>query len=278
MSLSTILRSPLVHFFVLGGCIFALFAMVDDTPPPPEPDALTLSADEARRIAQRFEQTWSRPPTADELDALMQSWALEEAFVREATALGLERGDPVIRQRLNLKMKFLAEGGAAALDADDATLQAYLDAHPDKFRRPAEVAFDQLQLSAQEASDPEAILAALRAGTDPATLAAPSLLPMRIGMMAAPVIGRSFGAGFAASLSELPQGEWAGPVQSGYGMHLVRVTERVPGAMPALDEVRARVETAWRAEKAKEASAAFGEMLLSRYNVSLPPVDEVLAE
>ena len=44
----------------------------------------------------------------------------------------------------------------------------------------------------------------------------------------------TFGADFARAIVALPEGEWPGPVTSGYGLHLVRVTGRKAGEMPAL--------------------------------------------
>ena len=171
MTLRTLLRSPLLHFCLIGACIFAGYALLDDTPPQPAPDAITLSPDEADRIVQQFRMTWNRSPSVAELDRLMQAWALEEALVREARALGLARGDPVIRQRLTQKMNFIAEGSAAGATADDATLQAHLEAHPDTFRRPATLAFQQIPLTPDQADQAPALLATLEDGADPAWIA-----------------------------------------------------------------------------------------------------------
>ncbi len=117
MTLRKIVLSPLLHFFALGALIFAGYWALNDQPTAPRPGEITLSPAEASRLMQQFTATWNRPPTERELEGLMRTWALEEANVREALTLGLDRGDSVIRQRLNLKMQFLAESGAAALDA-----------------------------------------------------------------------------------------------------------------------------------------------------------------
>ena len=46
-------------------------------------------------------------------------------------------------------------------------------------------------------------------------------------------VAKQFGENFAATLGELPPGEWRGPVESGYGVHLVFVSERTEGRIPA---------------------------------------------
>jgi hypothetical protein len=70
----------------------------------------------------------------------------EEVYVREALALGLDRDDAVIRRRLQTKMEFLTESGAEAVQPDDATLEAHLEANSDRFAEPALVAFEQILL------------------------------------------------------------------------------------------------------------------------------------
>ena len=51
-------------------------------------------------------------------------------------------------------------------------------------------------------------------------------------------VSSQFGAKFAEQLAALTPGQWQGPVDSGYGVHLVLVTERSDGRLPALGEIR----------------------------------------
>lgn len=276
MNALRVLRSPLLHFFALGGLIFVAFALLNDDPITADPDAISLNPTEAARLVDQFVATWNRPPTESELDGLMQAWAMEEAQVREALALGLDRGDAVIRQRLNLKMQFLAESGAAALVADEEVLQAHLDANSARFASPAQFAFDQILLPDDEGGLDD-IQTALYEGADPAEMGRPSLLPVHLPLTSAPVIDRMYGSGFAEALAAQPGTDWQGPVQSGYGLHLVRVTDRREAAMPPLSAIRDQVEQDWRAAKAREMREAFGQALLDRYELNLPSAAEVLA-
>lgn len=274
MTLRIILHSQLVHFFVLGSLIFTAYAMLDDEPNVPAPDTINLTETEASRLVQKFSATWNRPPTVQELENLMQAWTLDEAYVREALALGLDRGDEVIRQRLAQKMRFLAESSAAALEADDTMLQSYLNAHPDLFMQPARLAFEQVILASDQ--DASEVFELLNDGADPATLGTSSLLPPSFPMSPAPVIDQTFGAGFHAALKDLPIGDWQGPVRSSYGQHLVVLTDRADPVLPPLSEIRARVEAEWRASKMAKIRESFGERLLTRYTVSLPDAEELL--
>jgi len=275
MNLHKILRSPLLHFFALGALIFAGFAVIDDAPPPARSDAITLTPEAAGRLVEQFTATWNRPPTEQELEGLMRNWALEEANVREALALGLDRGDSVIRQRLNLKMQFVAESGAASLTPNDAELQVFLEENAERFTQPARVAFEQVVLP--QDADATDLIKQLENGADPSTLGSVSLLPYIFPMTPSPVIERTFGNGFHVGLAELPVGRWDGPIQSGYGQHLVRVTERTDATFPPLSEIGDQVESEWRASEMRDMRESFAEALLDRYSVTLPDAAEVLS-
>lgn len=280
MIVRKILLSPLVHFFALGGLIFAIFAVVNDDPDaaPDTADFITLSPSEAERLVEQFSSTWNRPPNREELTALMQSWALEEAFVREALSLGLDRGDAVVRQRLSMKMQFIAEAGAATGEVDNAMLQTYLEENAERFARPPQFSFEQILLPAHTPGAVERSLARLAEGADATTLGQPTLLPASMPLTAAPLIDRTFGSGFGASLGALPVGDWAGPVESGYGLHLVRVSSMTEAQLAPLADIRDRVEAEWRASDARRMRESFGNALLERYTVNLPDADGILQQ
>jgi hypothetical protein len=277
VTLLKLFRSPLLHFFAVAGLIFFIFTAVNDDPPQAEPDSIILNAREAKRLADQFTATWNRKPTESELTSLMKKWTLEEAFVREALTLGLDQGDAVIRQRLSMKMGYLAESSAAGLPADDEVLQTFLKENPERFMVPSQIAFDQLLIEPNSSKDEvSAIRTALQGGANPLKFGRQSLLPASISMTPAPAIDRTFGESFSKSLAQLPMKTWQGPIKSGYGMHMVRITDRKEATTPPLAEIRERVETEWRADKAQEMKDAYAQSLLKRYTISLPSAAEVL--
>lgn len=268
--------SPLVHFFALAALIFAVHAALDGGGAAPTGKTIRMTAAEADRLVQTFTATWKRPPTISELDALMRNWVRVEVNVREARALGLDRDDVVIRQRLTQKMRFLAETGAATLVPDEAALQAYLDRNAARFLTPARIAFAQVLLPVDQDAAP--VQALLGGGADPAPLGAASLLPSRLPATPGPVIDRTFGTGFHAALLSFPVGQWRGPVESSYGQHLVRIESRTEAALPPLPDIRERVEAEWRAAEMETLRDSLERTLLSRYRVSLPDAATVLGQ
>ena len=82
-------------------------------------------------------------------------------------------------------------------------------------------------------------------------------------------IVKQFGEKFTARLGELAPGQWDGPIESGYGVHLVRISERTEGRVPALTEVRDTVRREWANTRRLESNEKFFAELLKRYVVTI---------
>jgi hypothetical protein len=263
------LREPLVHFFLLGAVLFALYAIVN---PDAAGDPAEIVVDERiiDGLATRFERTWRRQPTAQELDALIDNWVREEVLYREGLALGFDRDDPVVRRRIAQKLEFVADAGAEA--PDDAALEAWLADHAQDYLVPARFHFEQRYFGSERHGDGldravSEALAKLQAGVDVAGDG--TLLPARVDGDPAGRIDAVFGLGFAAQLEALPQRIWAGPVESAFGAHLVRVTEHFPVRQPELAEVREAVSRDAMRARTDAADAAFFQSILQRYTVRI---------
>jgi hypothetical protein len=272
--LQKILREPLFHFLVLGAGLFVLFGVVGQ-PAEERPNQIVVSAAKVENLAELFKRTWRRPPTQPELDGLIEDHVKEEILYREALALGLERDDIVIRRRLRQKMEFISEDVAQPAEPTETELQTFLAEHPDRFREPSRVSFTQVYLSPDRRGedawgDAERMLVGLDSGRfDPADSGDPLLLEQDYRELAAPDVERLFGQGFAADIAELPIGRWSGPVESGYGLHLVLVDELTPARLPELDEIRGVVTNEWRAARLVEANEVFYEALRAAYEVTV---------
>jgi peptidyl-prolyl cis-trans isomerase C len=255
-----LLREPLVHFFVLGALVFALFGNSTSA----DERRIVIDAARVERLAGQYAQNFRRAPTASELDALIRDDVKEEVYYREALRLGLDRDDEVVRRRMRSKMEAFEDTAEDIPAPDDATLQRWLTAHPDRFAGEATYAFDQRYLGA-DARGARSALAQLRAGHEFAGAAIP--LPAHFEAVSAGETAELFGDAFPALLDKLPVDEWSGPVASGLGAHLVRIRARTPAAPPRLFAIHQRVENDWRAAMARERSERAYSALLGRYDV-----------
>jgi hypothetical protein len=267
-----LLREPLFHFLIIGSLLFVLFSIVSGPAPAPI-NTILISPERVTQLASGFEAVRKRPPTDDELRVLVDSFVREEVYYREALALGLERDDTVIRRRLQQKMEFLTDDGAALLETQPGDLEEYYQANFSKFQVPPEIALTQVFLGQKPAPDDIAkALATLQSDntTDPSLWGEVTLLPRALRLSTSIEIDGIFGSGFFDGLMQFPADYWSGPIQSGYGFHLVRIDERLPARVPPLNDVRDATEREWRAEKSRELHEMVYARLLQRYTVVMP--------
>jgi hypothetical protein len=271
-----LLAEPLLHFFILGAALFGLFGLLG-RPFGDRRQRIVVTPGQIEHLANTFARTWQRPPASLELDALIDDHIRDEVYAREAMALGLDRDDVVVRRRLRQKMEFLTEEAGATTPPSDDELAAFLAAHAERYRVEPRLAFRQVFLSADRRgeraeADARAALARL-AGAGPdadvSTLGDPLLLPDDVPLSSLSEIARLFGEPFSARLLETEPGRWVGPIESGYGVHVVYVRQREGGRTPALSEVRDAVLRDWEAEQRKAMLEAAYRKLLDHYAVTV---------
>ncbi len=268
MSFRRILREPLLHFLLIGLALFLYFGHVAGG--DSDNRRIVITQGQVDDLARQFQATWSRPPTAAELQRLVDSYVHDEVLYREGMAAGLGRDDAVIKRRIRQKIEVMAEEEGARASPTDADLGAYLSAHPEKFRQPAVVSFEQIYFDPALAGTP-ARVAAAKAALDigkPATgLGKPSMLPGRVERESLDTVARDYGEAFAAALESLPRGAWAGPVTSGLGIHLVRISAWTPATAPPLGEVRAQVQREWENARRTQGLEASYQQMRAHYDV-----------
>lgn len=272
------LREPLLHFALIGILLFTVYGWMN--PAGKTGDRIVVSRAVVDDLARQHEARWMRVPSEQELAGLVEAHVRDEILFREGVSLGLDRDDPVIKRRVRQKLDIVAEEQLASSAPTDADLAAYLSAHPDRFMRPAVVSFEQVFLDGSRPAtvverEAAAAKAALARGADPTRLGQPTLLPQRIDAVPIDRIARDFGGRFAQHVETLPLGEWAGPIASGLGAHLVRVSARLPAALPPLDAVRPQVAREWENARRERSRDESYRKLRAGYEVvietALPP-------
>lgn len=272
--LKKILHEPLTHFFLAGALVFFLYSLLE----PEVASERQVLIDEA--VIERLKSGWrlrsNREPTAVELDGLLADHLYEELFSREARALGLEYGDPVIRRRLAQKMNLLAESSAQQLEPGEDELRAWHDAHPELYRTEPRLGFKHIYFShdrpgGRAVDDAMALLSRLE-GAD-ATAGRPDagdsfMLPREFTDIGRSQLGRLFGEEFATTLLALETGSWQGPALSGYGYHLVYLHRMEDAAPIPFAESRPRVLQDWQRHRIEQAEKNLLEELKSRYEIT----------
>ena len=266
------LGEPILHFLLIGVALFGAHRWL--APADSDGHRIVITKGVVDDLVTQHVAAKGREPSGAELTGLIEAYVRDEILYREGLILGLDRDDLVVKRRVRQKIEVMAEEEASTAAPTDADLSAYLLANQGRFAQPAILTFEQVFLG-PSLSGPRLVQAvavtrnAVRSGADVRELGTPSLLPHRRTRMPADLVARDFGPSFAEELEKVAVGEWVGPVESSFGAHYVRVTERTPAAAPPLADVRDQVLREWESERRQRARADAYARMRGAYEVSV---------
>ncbi len=276
------LREPLVHFLLIGSLLFVIYRMWGHSSQPGS-DRIQLTLDDVRQLEIGFAAQWQRGPTPEELSGLVENRVREEVLYREALTLGLDKDDDIVKRRMAQKMQFLAEDVANAHEPTIAELKAWFDKNGSRFVLPGRITFHHLYFSPDQRgrrAHDDAVKALARITGqlyDSKTAAAPAdpfMFQDYYADRSPEQLTKDFGSQFAQAVFKLKSGSWQGPVESGYGWHLVFVDSLTPGRIPAFEEVEPDVKSAWLADQREQSWTKAYTAMRAKYTVSLPAPPE----
>lgn len=138
------LREPLLHFVLIGAALFALdhalLAQRDD------PRQIVIDARVDADAAELFRAARGRLPDADERRALRRTWLDNEVLYREGLALGVDKGDSAIRERVIFKALSVVDANDQPPPADTTRLRAWFEQHRARYDEPARFDFEEAVL------------------------------------------------------------------------------------------------------------------------------------
>ena len=273
--MNKLLKEPLLHFLLLGAVLFAVNAWrAKERPADTAAPRIEVTAAVIERLRAASERQFGKAPNAEELRGLVMAHIREEVFYREAQALGLDRDDTIVRRRLAQMMEFLTGDIAGASEPADAVVREFFEKNAARYAKAGRVSFRHVYFKKEkrgagtEAAAVEA-LAALAKGASDETMGDPFLHGFEFSEREQDDVIASFGREFAEKLAALPTGEWSGPVESSYGLHLVRVEARMEPRAVKFDEVRETVLRDFHDERRSIANNEVFEKLRERYQVTV---------
>lgn len=271
------LKDPLAVFLLLGVVIFA----VDAWGPDPDDEVINVGVLDIARLSDQWRAQMGRDPTETELAGLVDAHVREEMLVREALRMGLDANDVIIRRRLAQKLTFLTEDLALLEPATDAQLAEFFEADVERYRVPARFTFSHIYFSPDRRETARAdAAAALPEVTEDnwRTIGDPFMLRRTYAHVTVGDIRKDFGTAFSEALPRLEGDGWVGPVESGYGFHLVRIDRRTASRLPDFGEVRERVAVDYDSKRRSDANDSYYETLAAQYRVDIETPDPVAGQ
>ena len=277
------MREPLAHFLLIGLALFVAYRAFNPRAGQTGSYQIALTTDDVRQLQSTFAAQWQRAPSPEEMRGLIEQKIREEILYRQALQLGLEKDDVIIKRRLAQKMQFLAEDVAAAHQPTTGELKAWYSKNSAQFALPSRFSFRHLYFSPdrrgeQAHDDAMKALTTIRAEREEskaaAALADRFMFQDYYADRTPEELEKEFGAQFAPAVQKLKPGAWQGPVESGYGWHLVFVDSVVPGRIPVFEEVEADVKNAWLADQKQQAWQKAYEDMRAKYTIVLPTIPD----
>jgi len=271
-------KEPLLHFLLIGAVLFGAYAWRNRTAPGESKiRQVRVSEDDVLWLKETWAKQWQREPTRDELRVLVTEFLKEELLAREAREMGLDQNDIIVRRRLAQKVEFLVQDTSQLAEPTEDDLRKFYAAHPEPFSEPARVSFTHVYFSREKrkdaAADANAVLARLGDHQPSALDPQPSemgdrlLLDSNFSDIDQQAVAGQFGEKFATAVFAQPAGSWRGPIDSGYGLHLVRVLSQTPARRREFAQVRLHVLDRWREQRRQESNGEYFAGLLKKYDV-----------
>jgi len=265
------LREPLLHFMLLGGLLYAASRVF-----APGATDMHIQVDAARveRLVRLYQLQTGAAPTNAQREQLIADFVRDEVLYREARKLGLDKGDEMVRRRLVQKMDFLNSNIANLEMPSEAQLRAFHRENAAQFTEPARLSFTHVYFSpdgrspgAARAAAAAALAAHLASSAD---IAQGDRAPVasQFDTVGRDEVQLTFGhSPIVDALMQAQPGQWVGPVESGYGWHLVRVIERQNPVPTSFEQAKAAVTEAWQREAGQHAERTRLAALMRQYTV-----------
>ncbi|WNJ18428.1 peptidylprolyl isomerase [Pontibacter sp. G13] len=261
--MSKFLSQPLVHFLLIGALLFGLYTWVSPDEPPAQ---ILIGESEVNAWADKWELQWGRPPTSSEIAVLTEQFIESEILYREALEMGLDHHDEVVRRRLAQKMKFVVEDLVELTPPTEQELRQYFKEKADQYRLPDRYAFSHKYFSPDLRTDPwEDALEQQQQEIPQGDL---GMFPKAWTRLTTQQMDRELGVNFREEMEQLsPSDQWQGPIRSGFGVHLIKLDQVIPGKLPNWEDVQASVHADFQRAQRLRFNEALIQTIRSKYEV-----------
>ena len=268
-----ILNEPFFHFILLGIALFILYGLVNDK--TNSKNTILINDFDVNSIIASWEMQWKRPPTEKELQNLIASKIKQEIFYQEALKMNLDHNDEIIKRRLAQKMQFLSDDIASLNEPTEAELQEYYKDHANKYLAPISYSLYQIVFIQDKRTNnrkdaletleqfPNATFDEMKNWGDQ--------LPFSYYFegVTANELALQLGSKFPEALLDKEINKWIGPIPSGFGYHLVYITQKTEPYLPDFEVRRKDVIRDFEYDKQEEFNKLIYKELKKKYNIEM---------
>lgn len=267
------LKEPFLHFLCIGVGLFILYSLVNKE--IEDKSTIVINDFDISNLMSTWEMQWKRQPTPKELQNLIGLNIKQEVFYQEALKMNLDHNDEIIKRRLAQKMQFLSKDIASILKPTEEDLEVYLKANKEKYLTPFKYSLYQIIFSPDNREKPfEDALRVLNqfsnASFDEMKAKGDNLpFSYEFENVNADELALQFGPRFPKALLNQKTNKWIGPVPSGFGAHLVFITQITQPELPKLKDIKKQVTRDFEYDYQKELDESIYKELKKQYDIRI---------
>lgn len=266
-----LLKDPLLHFLAIGLILFLVYGFVNKD--SNNKDEIIIDTNDIESYTAKWEMQWKRPPTQEELSNLILQDIKQEVFYQEALKMNLDHNDEIIKRRLSQKMEFLSNDLATLSEPSDEELEDYYKLHSNKYLTTYTYSLYQIVFTNDNHSNPDDVIQSIL--NDSENLSFEDMkakgdnlpFPFHYSNLSSFELNSQLGNVFTDNLETIELNKWVGPVASGFGKHIVYITEKQEPYLPHLADVRDAVLRDYQYDKQKEVNQVIFNTLKNNYTI-----------
>ncbi|MCK5677954.1 MAG: peptidyl-prolyl cis-trans isomerase [Flavobacteriaceae bacterium] len=268
-----ILKEPFFHFILIGIALFILYGMVSKQ--SRTKNTILINDFDVSNLISKWEMQWKRPPTEKELQNLIAQNIKQEIFYQEALNMNLDHNDEIIKRRLAQKMQFLSNDIASLKEPTEVELQEYYKTHADKYLTLYSYSLYQITFSPDKRKDNFKDAAETLKQFTKATFEEMKdkgdKLPFlyHFNDVNANELALQLGSKFSEALIDQKINKWVGPIPSGFGYHLVFITNKTAPKLPDFEFRRKDVIRDFEYDKQEEVNEQIYTAMKKKYNIEI---------
>ena len=250
--LNNSIREPLVHFIALGTLIYLVDILIFSSKNSNEQDVIVLNENVKQTLVSEFTALNKREPTTREVQIITDEWLNLELLYRKGVALGFDKDDPLIRDRVIQKTEYFLHNTTLVDEPSDSELRTWYQSRTADYHPPAKFDFDQVFYGAtEEDAETQAKSALIQLVNGDAVLDNFQSRLHHFNGRSKASVQVIYGEKFASQIDFLELNRWQ-LIQSVKGWHIVRLINKSQEPAPEFEEIKPMVLSDWKKYKKRK--------------------------
>lgn len=254
-------KEPLLIFMLVALLIFALDYLVFLG--AENPKVIKITPETKREIKQIFVSSLKREPSEQDMKKLVERYVDNEVLYREGLALGLDKGDSSIRERVIFKALSVTQAAITLPKLDEEGLQKWFVKNQENYDSPILIHFQEAVPSGVQPPEQLKLFADTLNGKGKTQIE--STLEIFKDRPKFSIV-EGYGDDFTKALLELPPNQWH-TLESKVGLRLVQLISVKPGQKANFSEIKAQVYIDWKNQTAAELSTKAIKEMGAKYKI-----------